>query len=387
MKRDFVLLVFSLITWGLGEGMFLNFQPIYLQQLGADPIRIGGILGAYGIATTLVHLPAGYLADRIGRRRLMLAAWFLGTFATWVMALARSLPIFVVGLLLYGTTLFVLSPLNSYVTAARGRLSVGRALTLTSASFNFGGILGPWLGGNIAETLGLRQIYLISAILFALSTLIVLFTRPQPVARPHLIRSEPGIFMNRTLFMFLVLVFFSFAVMYLPQALSPNYLQNILGLGLENIGALYAIGGLGIVALNLLLGYFDARIGFLLGQVAVGIFALIMWLGTDFSWLAIGYFLLGGYRVSRSLAAALVRTLVDESAMGLAYGYLETAGGAATILTPLLAGYLFDQNPAWMYSITVVLTLPALWAVATFRFPGWKASKFWRAWRTEARGD
>ncbi|MGW8251084.1 MAG: MFS transporter, partial [Anaerolineales bacterium] len=68
MNRDLSLIAASLMVWGLGEGAFFSFQPLYLQQLGADPIAIGAILGAYGIAQTLAHIPAGYLADRFGRR-------------------------------------------------------------------------------------------------------------------------------------------------------------------------------------------------------------------------------------------------------------------------------------------------------------------------------
>ena len=40
MSADLILVAFSLFTWGIGEGMFFYFQPIYLQELGADPERI-----------------------------------------------------------------------------------------------------------------------------------------------------------------------------------------------------------------------------------------------------------------------------------------------------------------------------------------------------------
>ena len=145
MARDLILIAISLFTWGLGESAFFSFQPLYLQQLGADPLRIGAILGGYGLAATLAHIPAGYIADRLGRRPVMVAAWIVGAVTTWIMALATSLPVFVAGMLLYSTTSFVIAPLNSYVAAARGRWSVGRVLTLVSACYNAGAVLGPSL--------------------------------------------------------------------------------------------------------------------------------------------------------------------------------------------------------------------------------------------------
>ncbi len=71
----------------------------------------------------VAHIPAGYLADRIGRKPLLVAAWVAGLLAAWIMALARTLPVFVTGMLFYGFTAFVSAPMNSYVTSARGKLS------------------------------------------------------------------------------------------------------------------------------------------------------------------------------------------------------------------------------------------------------------------------
>lgn len=100
MSPDFLLICLSLFAWGLGEGMFFLFQPIYLQQLGASTMTIAGVLSAFGLAMMIVHIPAGYLSDRFGRRPLLWAAWSFGLLATCVMALARSLPFFVMGMLL-----------------------------------------------------------------------------------------------------------------------------------------------------------------------------------------------------------------------------------------------------------------------------------------------
>src|SRR5512139_970169 len=122
--------------------MFLYFQPLYMQELGADPVLIGTILGGVGLLMTLAYLPAGYLSDHIGRRPMLITAWILGTLSTGLMALANSLPVFVLVSALYGMTSFVVMPLCSYVTAARGRMSVARALTLISATYNIGAILG-----------------------------------------------------------------------------------------------------------------------------------------------------------------------------------------------------------------------------------------------------
>ena len=86
MSRDLILVALSLFTWGIGEGMFIYFQPVYMQELGANPDRIGMIFGIFGLAMALMHIPAGYLADHLGRRPLLWLSWSLGLTATIIMA-------------------------------------------------------------------------------------------------------------------------------------------------------------------------------------------------------------------------------------------------------------------------------------------------------------
>jgi MFS family permease len=360
MSRDLILVAFSLMTWGLGEGMFFIFQPLYLQQLGARPVTIGAILGAVGIAMTVAHIPAGHLADHFGRRPLIRISWITGTIATWLMALAPNLPLFVAALLLYSTTTFVMSPLNSYVTAARGRLSVGRAITMISAAYSIGAILGPLLGGWFASRYGLHRVYTISASIFIVSALIVFFIRSQPIDHSPT-ESEAGkLKLNRVYILYLIVVFVATFSTYLPQPLTPNYLQNNKGLDIADIGRLGSIANIGVVVLNLALGSLNARLGFLLAQACASLFALLLWQGQGFAWYAIGYFLLGGYRVVRSLAVAQTRTLVHQARMGLAYGITETVGASAVILAPPLAGWLYEKNPIWIYIISIVFILISL---------------------------
>ena len=355
MMRDLVFLAISMFTWGMGEGMFLYFQPIYLKELGADPIRIGAILGGFGLMMVVSHIPAGYLADRVGRKPVLVSAWVIGLVATWIMAFAQSLPVFIVGLFIYGFTMFVMSPLNSYITAARGRLSVGRAITLISASFNLGMVLGPWLGGQVGQQFGLRQNYIIAGFLLMVSTVIVLFLHPQPIERASHAESANGWLREQRYWYYVGAILLAAFAMYLPQPLAPNFLVEQRNLSLEQTGLLYSVTSLGVVILNLILGSFHARTGFLIGQAAVGVYALILWQAVGLPWYVLGFLLLGGFKTARSLGIAQVRELVPQAKIGLAYGLTETVGGIAVILAPLLAGYLYTQQPSWMFALSAGL--------------------------------
>ncbi len=354
MTLDVVLVSISLFTWGLGEGMFLIFQPLYLQQMGVDPTAIGAILGGAGIAMTLAQLPAGYLSDRIGQRPVMWTSWVMGVLATGIMALAPSTGWFVGGLLLYGLTGFVTTPLNSYLAAARGRLGVGRTLTFVQSLYNLGAVIGPGLGGWIAQRYSIAFIYRWSFLVFALSTLIIFFVRKQG-QDSHSADNGPKVFKNPRFLTLLPFVFVTLFVAYLPQPFAPNFLQNQHQLTLSEIGRLGSIGSLGTAVIMLVLGSLNPTTGLVVGQVFVGIFAFLLWQGTSQVWYAFGFFFVGGYRLSRSMILAFARSLVHINSTGLAFGMTEVVSGSAIFLAPLLAGLLYSVRPELIFIVSFAL--------------------------------
>jgi DHA1 family multidrug resistance protein-like MFS transporter len=357
MSPDLILVALALVTWGVGEGMFLYFEPLYLQQLGANPVMIGGILGGAGVFMAISYLPAGFLSDRFGRRPLLRLAWVFGMTATWFMALAKSLPIFVIGMALYSFTSFVVVPLNSYITQARGKWSVGRTLTMMTACYNVGVILGPLIGGWIGDQYGLRRTFLIAALVFMASTLMIFFIKSQPVEKLNNPGKQAGWkeLINRRYVQYLLVIFFVMFALYLPQPLSQNYLQNEKDLNLSQIGQLIATRSLGIVILNLSLGQLNARLGFLLAQVGMAMFSFLLWRGASMPWYMAGYFLLGSYQTARALAVAQGRTLIKAAYLGVGYALIETAMTIAVVLAPPLAGLLYQLKPTYIYSVSLGL--------------------------------
>ena len=371
MTKDFILVTVSLIIWGLGEGTFMYFQPLYLQELGASPLVIGSILGGVGLAMTLFHIPAGFLSDRLGRRQLMWTAWGVGVITTGIMAAARSLAVFSIGIILYSTTVFVVAPLNSYITAARGKLSVEQVLTTNTAAFFLGGIAGPLIGGSLAEGLGMRSIYIFAFGCFIISSIIIVFIKPQPTEEK--LKNPAGdLLKNKRFISYLpVILMISFALFF-PQPLAPNFLKNQRLISLQTIGILGAITNLGNVLINLLFGLLPPQLGLILGQLFVGIFAALVWQFTQMPILVLAYFLLGGYRATRSLLIAQIEKLVQPANLGLAYGVIETITGIALIAAPPIAGALYTKDPNSVFRFTLLLIIPAILITLLWRKLSWK---------------
>lgn len=365
---DIGILVAAQFIWGLGEGLFIYFYPLSLQRWEIDPVQIGAVLSLLGISMSLVQAPAGYLSDRFGARPLIRTAYILGVIAAVMMAAANSLPFFVAGLIAYSLTSFIDSPMNSYVTAMRGSLSTQRGMTFVSGSFVLGSILGPGLGGWIGETAGLNTVFQFSAGLFILASVIIFFARRPQIQHETQEKDAPVVrpMANPRFIGLLVLIFFTIIAISLPQQLTSIYLQEVHHLSLQQIGITGTFAGLGTAVILFALGSMRAPAGMIVGQLIIVLFSLFMLFGQSAFVFYAGYLFLGGYRLYRSMAMAVVHTLVKSRNIGLAYGLVDTGNALAVILAPLAAGLLYNYKPEAVYTVSLValavtITTTAYW--------------------------
>jgi DHA1 family tetracycline resistance protein-like MFS transporter len=356
LNRSLLFVALALLLWGFGEGMFFNFVPIYLDnQFLLSKYEIGLVLGAFGFSMAITHIPAGHLADRIGRRPLLIIAWILGLVSTLIMGLALALPLFLVGLFGYGLTAFVSSPLSSYVTAARGKWPIGTVLSLTTATFGMGMVLGPITGGWIGDNYGMRMSFLVAAAMFVVSNIFILFIERQPIDHHDPESPPPNLRSNQRFLVLMGVLAFAIFSMYLAQPLTPNFLEGVRGLSLSETGIIFTAGALGNSLMAILLSRVHPRRGFLFAQALVILFAVFIWKGTSLPIFVLGYFLLGGFRAGRPMAMAQARELVHDSQMGVTYGIMETISAVIFVLTPPLAGILFERDPTIVYPLSIGL--------------------------------
>jgi predicted MFS family arabinose efflux permease len=212
----------------------------------------------------------------------------------------------------------------------------------------------------------------IAAVFFVISTLIIFFIRKQPVTSPASTGqlAEVRSLLNRRYVIYLGLIFLIMFGLYLPQPLTPNFLQNQRQVNLLQIGQLLSARGIGVVLLNLALGQLNARLGFLIAQGCMAVFSLLIWLGGSFPVYMLAYLLMGGYITARGLALAQGRSLVQVASMGAGYGLMETVMALAIVLGPPVAGYLYSIQPEWVYIASVALILAGLaanWAYSPVR--------------------
>jgi len=143
-------------------------MPVYAHRFGLSGFQQGMVLGATGLATLAVSVPAGTLSDRFGARRITLAAGLLMASATLAQALADGFPALLVARLVFGAGYGVVwtAGLVWLADAAGGPTALGGSV----ASAGVGGVAGPAASGALTEHFGLAVPLLAAAAGFVVIT-------------------------------------------------------------------------------------------------------------------------------------------------------------------------------------------------------------------------
>ena len=178
-QRNLAALWFAQFTAIFGFSFAFPFLPVYLRELGVHnpgqlAIWAGLAGGASGAALAIMSPVWGILADRYGRRAMLLRAMVGGGITVGLMGFARGPVDLVVLRLLQGATAGTVAAATALVATGTPRDRVGRALGVLTSAVAVGSALGPLVGGIAASLLGVRAIFWAGGVLLLLATVPVL---------------------------------------------------------------------------------------------------------------------------------------------------------------------------------------------------------------------
>ena len=336
------------MLWGVGEGLFLTLQPLYIQELGANPGQVGGVLSVLSLACGLTYIPSGLLGDRLPRKPLMIGAWLCGPIGVLICVLAQTWQALIPGLAVYGFSAFAGPITNAYLARAAGGKDVERVLSTVVAAYAAGSVLSPLLAGSVQ----MRIVYLLAVGMFALSTIAVACVSPQHPSGRSGWRVDWRLLLDVSFVKFVTVAAWSSFAMYLVFPLAPNYLTNVRGLNAAQVGAISSLGAAGAAMITLLLGRIRAGKlpwAWLLGQCLVWVSAVLLLWAPGVAGTALAYVLRGGYLACWPLMQAKAGRLLGEANRGLALGTALTAMSGAQVLASLSAGRLYGIQPRWPF--------------------------------------
>ena len=317
-------------------------------------IVVGGYFGlfTYGLAAV-----SGFLADLLGYRRAMLTAYTLlaaGYFL--VVTVHGTVPILgALFLIALGASLIkpsITGTVQKVCTEPQRALGFSIYYTLV----NIGGFVGPNLGGQIRDRLGVEPVFYCSAAAVVLAFLLVLvaFREPAAVAGTEarksfgaFLRDFGRVLMNGPLMALVLLVAGFWSMFFQFYGPLPLYLTDDLRVSSGALGFVVSLDALAIVCLQVVVGYFvrdlvAGRAIFLAALVAaagiafVGVAPSIWSVGIGILIFSVGEMIYSAhfYRYLGSIAPP------DQVGMYMGFAFLPIALGY--FLAGLIGGPVYD---------------------------------------------
>jgi EmrB/QacA subfamily drug resistance transporter len=143
--------------------LFVAFPSIREQFSSTPPSTLSWILNAYTIVFAALLIPAGRLADRVGRRKTFLTAAVLFTVASMLCGLAPTVAVLVGARILQAVAAAALVPASlALVLQTFPRHKIPVAVAIWGAVGAVAGAAGPTLGALVIENLGWRWAFYIN---------------------------------------------------------------------------------------------------------------------------------------------------------------------------------------------------------------------------------
>ncbi|MGH8878236.1 MAG: MFS transporter [Stackebrandtia sp.] len=154
--------------------------PSFAEQLHADTGQIQWILNAYTIVMAALFIPAGLLADRLGRKRILLAAMVCFGAGSLIGAFAPNIVILFAARAMMGAGAAAILPLTmSLLPVLFPRDQVPRAMGIASAGMLLGFPLGPVLGGFLLDHFWWGAALLVNVPIVAVTILVCVVALPE----------------------------------------------------------------------------------------------------------------------------------------------------------------------------------------------------------------
>jgi len=163
-KGLLTLAVMAAVVMQVLDSTIANVALPHMEAaLGATPESITWVLTSYIVAAAMAIPLSGWLASRIGTRRLFLLSVVTFIVASMLCGLARSLPMMVAARILQGVGGAFLSPLGQSIMFNINRPSEhGKAMAYYGMGMMVGPIVGPMLGGWLTDQFDWRWVFFIN---------------------------------------------------------------------------------------------------------------------------------------------------------------------------------------------------------------------------------
>lgn len=381
-----ILFLAAMIFANIGGNMYGGLMPLYLKDLGSSIPQIGLFFTISQIVPLFLQILGGWVSDTLGRLRAIAIGSVFGVLGFIPLVLADSWGWLVMAVAIGSVARALVGPsFDAFIAEHSSEENRGKLFGISQTIFMIVSVVGPPLGGWLAEDYGFKLMLLVAGVFYLIAA-VMRIGMSREAAKTETTKKELSftglksnlgamsamLFSGGLITWILITDGFRDVSFQLSGNLFPVYMQDIGGLSIQQISWATALFGLCMMLTTMPGGWLSdkvgERVGIALGMVLMGssLFLLInIPQGNQWLYFA-GWALAGmGMGVSTPAYQSLISKAVPQHLRGMAFGLFSTSLGIISLPAPWIGAQLWDRfSPQLPFTITAIamfLSVVPIW--------------------------
>ncbi|MGG1691869.1 MFS transporter [Heyndrickxia ginsengihumi] len=164
-KAVLMMLLSNIFIAFLGIGLIIPVMPSFMDIMHLSGKTMGYLVAVFAVAQLIMSPLAGRWVDRYGRKRMIIGGLFIFSVSELIFGLGTNISLLYLSRFLGGISAALIMPgVTAYVADITSVEERSKAMGYISAAISTGFIIGPGIGGFIAEY-GIRMPFFFAAVI------------------------------------------------------------------------------------------------------------------------------------------------------------------------------------------------------------------------------
>ncbi|WP_068775999.1 MFS transporter [Paenibacillus sp. FJAT-26967] len=356
-----VILMINMFIAMLGIGLVIPVLPDFLREFNAGGKTAGYLIAAFGLTQFVFSPIAGEWSDKYGRKKMIVAGLLLFSISNLLFATASQIWLLYVSRLIGGISAAAMIPsMMAYIADVTTEEKRGKGMGLLGAAMSLGFVIGPGIGGFLAD-LGLRAPFYVSTAVGTLALIGSALLLPESLSRAQLKENQNKVVVKENIFAqmarsfsapYFILLLLVFAMTFGLanfEAVFSLYVDKKYAYSIRDISILITFGALvGAIIQGLLINKLITKFGekkLINVTLLLSALSLVIMLFSGNFWYVLIITML--FFTLTSVMRPAINTLISKMAgneQGFVAGMNNAYMSLGNIFGPAIAGILFDEH-------------------------------------------